>query len=178
LIDSDHVTLNYLTVPDAWNKYDYASTVSVIAHVDDGYDYTVDSEEVDLIYKWDGVYQFKMPDTPVTIRATATAKTYDIDYILDGWSLPQWVSNPVHYGPTALTLTLNNPDRDGYTFKWWKDETWRLFYDEDSDTTQVTINNSPLVDKTYTAQWEVNTYLVRFEMDGHTVNQQVITYRW
>ena len=116
LTDSDHVTLNYLTVPDAWNKYDYASTVSVIAHVDDGYDYTVDSEEVDLIYKWDGVYQFKMPDTPVTIRATATAKTYDIDYILDGWILPQWESNPVHYGPTALTLTLNNPARDGYTF--------------------------------------------------------------
>ena len=166
--------------------FDYGTTIEVSLQIDDGYSFTIDSDDVSLVNKWNGVYAFIMPDKQVTITVTSSAKSYGIHYVLDGWVLPDWVSNPAHYNPTLLTLTLNNPTRTWYKFKWWKDETWRLFYDEDSDTTQIRIQDSPLVDKEYTAQWEAKTYTVKYYVDGtmvwsesvsHNEQADVITHR-
>ena len=176
LQDTQNAKLSYVTVPNIDNKFNYGTIVEVSLQVDDGYSFTIGSDDVNLVNKWNGIYAFTMPDKQVTITAESSAKTYDITYVLDGWILPQLASNPDHYNPTVLTLVFDNPTRDGYIFKWWKDETWRLFYDEGSDTTQVRIQDSPLVDKEYTAQWEAKTYLVKFEMENQVVDQQLITH--
>ena len=177
LEDTENADLNYLTVPSEGNKFDYGTIVAISLHVDDGYSFTINSN-VDLVNRWNGVYEFRMPDEQVTISVESSAKSYNISYELDGGSLADWITNPVNYGPDTNTLILNNPTRNWYEFKWWKDETWRLFYQEGSNTTTIRIQDSPLVDKEYTAQWKVNTYLVKFIMDGQIVDQQRITYKW
>jgi hypothetical protein len=92
---------------------------------------------------------------------------------------------PDSYDMDHLTLTLKNPIREWYTFKWWKDEKWRNI-NAGNTTTTININSSDKSSKLYTAQWDVIEYNVKYYVDGiikwnekvsHNEQADITTYR-
>ena len=97
-------------------------------------------EDLDTVYTFDN----KKATADDTIYVELVQKPVKITYNLNGGNLngetESVVYNNLHVGDTMLTP--NDPEREGYTFKGWKDK------DGKSPSQQVT------GDVTYTAQWE------------------------
>jgi hypothetical protein len=51
LEDTQNAELSYVTVPNTDNTFNYGTTVEVSLHVDDGYSFTINSDDVDLVNK-------------------------------------------------------------------------------------------------------------------------------
>lgn len=79
---------------------------------------------------------------------TPVVTTYTITYDLDGGTVA--TENPTSYTADTETFTLNNPTKDGYTFKGWTGTGLT------EATTKVTINKGSTGDRTYTATWQSN----------------------
>ena len=96
-----------------------------------------------------------IPQTTVTIKKGSTGDkkytanwslvSYKITYKLDRGKVHK--SNPTQYDITSATITLNNPVRNGYSFKGWTGS------NGDTPQTTVTIEKGSTGDKTYTANW-------------------------
>ena len=78
----------------------------------------------------------------VTLYAKWTAVNYTIGYTLNGGSVS---TNPTSYTIATNTITLNNPTKDGYTFKGWTGS------NGNTPQTSVQIANGSTGNKTYTA---------------------------
>ncbi len=107
----------------------------------------------------------------VILYAQWELATYNITYNLDGGTVA--TSNPTTYNMQTSAITLNNPTKDGYTFKGWSGT------DLTGDTnTTVTIQQGSTGDRTYTANYIPNTYYIRFNSNGGTgtMNNQQMTY--
>ena len=64
--------------------------------------------------------KFIMPTKSVTVTANASVITYNINYYgLEGATFAGGVTNPEEYDVASADITLNNPTKDGYTFKGW-----------------------------------------------------------
>ena len=74
--------------------------------------------------------------------------TYTISYDLDGGTVAK--ENPVSYTSETETFTLNNPEKDGFTFLGWEGT------DLSEATITVTIAKGSTGDRTYKATWESN----------------------
>lgn len=112
-----------------------------------------------------------IPNTTVTLYAQWQTEDYNITYNLDGGSVA--TSNPATYNIETTTFTLNNPTKDGYTFKGWSGTD--LTGDENST---VTITLGSTGDRTYTANYTPNTYYINFNANGGTgsMSPQTMTY--
>lgn len=87
--------------------------------------------------------------------------TYNIAYSLNGGANGD--GNPANYTIESDNITLTAPTRNGYTFTGW---TWD---GETTPQTSVTIAKGSTGDKTYTANWELISYNITYNLgDGAT----------
>ena len=93
--------------------------------------------------------------------------TYTITYDLAGGTVEE---NPTSYTVETENIILNNPTKEGYRFIGWTGSNG-----EQAQET-VTINKGSTGDKSYTANWEVNTYTITYELDGGTVEGNPTSY--
>ena len=105
--------------------------------------------------------------TTVTGDVTYYAKwtesniTYSITY--NGLTGATVHGNPTSYTVETAEITLNNPTKTGYTFAGWTGTGL------DNATTTVKISTGSTGNKTYTATWTANTYIVTFNANGGSV---------
>ena len=85
--------------------------------------------------------------------------TYTITYTLNGGT----ATNPANYTVETDTFTLVNPTRTGYTFKGWSGT--QLTGDENK---AVSIAKGSTGNREYTANWNVNDYVLTFDLNGGT----------
>ena len=85
--------------------------------------------------------------------------TYTITYELNEGILATGAVNPIAYDVTSATITLNNPIREGYTFKGWSGT--GLTGDENQT---VAITQGSLGDRTYTANWIPTSYAINYDL--------------
>ena len=96
-------------------------------------------------------------ENTVTLYAVWTADEFTITY---GGLEGATVSNPVKY-TVESTFTLNNPEREGYTFLGWTGS------NGDVPQEEVTIAAGTTGALTYTANWEANTYTISFNKNAN-----------
>ena len=126
--------------------HEYNSVVTASCTMLDGYEFA----------SWSGDFTtetFNMPASNATMTANARPISYSIVYNLDSGQTT--TDNPVNYDVTSATITLNNPTKIGYTFKGWSGTGLA----GDSNTT-VTIPQGSTGDRSYTAHWSVNSYML------------------
>ena len=89
-------------------------------------------------------------------------KAYTISYTLNGGTLA--TANPTNYTAASNSITLNNPTRNGYTFKGWSGTGLT------GDTnTNVTIPAGSTGNRAYTANWIGVDYTIGYTLNGGTV---------
>src|SRR5574344_2023039 len=104
-----------------------------------------------------------------TLYAMWTIIPYTITYTLDGGTNAS--GNPTTYNVESNTITLSAPTKTGYTFTGWT--TTGIT----TPTTSVTIAKGSTGDRTYTANWTINTYTVTFNANGGSdVASQKVNY--
>ena len=103
-------------------------------------------------------YEYKESETLfcLVLKAAWSEKEYVIKYDLNGGA----AMNVTEYGVEDEAFTLNAPTRTGYTFTGWTGT------DLTQPTMTVTIPTGSHGDRTYTANWEANSYSVSFDMAG------------
>ncbi len=89
--------------------------------------------------------------------ATWTATDYSISYNLADGVVS---GNPESYTIENEDITLINPTKEGYTFIGW------LGTDISGTAMNVTIPKGSMGDRTYTATWSINVYLITFDSNG------------
>ncbi len=94
----------------------------------------------------------------VVVTATATAITYTITYDLVGGSVAK--ANPTTYTIETATFTLNNPAKTGYTFAGWTGSNGT------TAQTTVTIAKGSTGNKSYKANWTINSYTLTIKPNG------------
>lgn len=85
-----------------------------------------------------------------TLYAVWELVNYSITYILNNGTVS--TANKTSYTIETSTFTLNNPTRTGHTFKGWSGPGLT------EDTKTVTISKGSTGDRTYTANWTINSY--------------------
>ena len=136
----------------------------------DGWNTSADGNGADYA---DGasVISLAQPGSTITLYAKWRSNDFNITYNLDGGTVE--ISNPTSYDENTETFTLNNPTKEGYTFKGWSGT--GLTGDENLT---VTIAKGSSGDRTYVANYIPNTYYIRFNSNGGTgtMNNQEMTY--
>lgn len=93
-----------------------------------------------------------------TITAIWTPANYTITYDLDGGELNN--DNPNSYNIETEDFELNNPTKEGYAFLGWTGS------NGEEPTLQITIAIGSTGNKEYTANWEIITYSITYELNG------------
>ncbi len=86
---------------------------------------------------------------------------YDIDYILNDGT--NHSSNPDKY-TVEDTITLGEPTKTGYTFLGW------TYEGQTTPIKNVVIAKGTIGEKSYTTNWEANTYTLTFNANGGSVS--------
>ena len=95
----------------------------------------------------------------VILVANYIVNSYTISYNLNEGSAE---NNPTNYTIETDTFTLNNPTKIGYTFIGWTDT-------EGNDLGYfITVSKGSTGDKTYIANWKINTYTISYNLNGGT----------
>ncbi|MBR6017784.1 MAG: InlB B-repeat-containing protein [Paludibacteraceae bacterium] len=105
-------------------------------------------------YDFGGTYT---ANAGATLYAHWNVVNYSIGYTLNGGSVS---TNPTSYTIATNTITLNNPTKDGYTFKGWTGS------NGNTPQTTVQITKGSTGNKTYTANWEKLTYTITYDYAG------------
>lgn len=92
--------------------------------------------------------------------ATWTPDTYNIVYILNGGVNSD--ENPATYTVATETFTLAQPTKAGASFAGWTDETSSV------PVLNVTIDKGSTGDKTFTANWNMSTFTLSYNLAGGT----------
>jgi len=100
-------------------------------------------------------------DANTILYAVWSRNTYTISYTLNGGSVS--TANPTSYTVETEDFTLVNPTKDGYTFAGWTGSNGAIA------ETSVTIVKGSTGDKSYTANWSVDTYTITYDLEGGTV---------
>ena len=108
-------------------------------------------------YDFGGTYT---ANAGATLYAHWNVVNYTIGYTLNGGSVS---GNPTSYTIETNTITLNNPTRDGYTFKGWTGS------NGETPQTTVQIAKGSTGNKTYTANWAPITYNITYDLAGGAV---------
>jgi len=94
----------------------------------------------------------EMPAKAVELTGTFEINTYTIEYNLGEGSLGEGVTNPVTYTVETERFTLENPSKEGYTFIGWTGS------NGEEAQTEVVVEKGTTGDKTFTANWKINSY--------------------
>jgi len=94
----------------------------------------------------------------VTLYAKWNPINYSISYNLNGGAVA--TANPANYNIETATFTLNNPTKNGYTFKGWTGS------NGNTPQTTVQITKGSTENKTYTANWTPITYTITYDYAG------------
>ena len=97
-------------------------------------------------------------DSDITVVAEWSAINYDIIYDLDGGTL--LTANPSAYNIESEKITLNIPQKFGYTFIGW------IGTDVSEPTLTLEIASGSIGNRSYVANWVANTYTVTFDTNG------------
>ena len=105
-----------------------------------------------------------------TFTAHWQISIYTIDYVLGGGTNAG--ANPATFTIQSNTITLAAPQRTGYTFTGW---TWP---GQSEPQLTATVPAGTHENKTFTANWQANTYTVTFDANEGTVSvaTQQVTY--
>lgn len=105
-----------------------------------------------------------------TLYAHWTVIKYSINYIdgLTGSAITN-LNNPTEYTTETAEFTLENPTKKGHTFRGWSGP------DIDGYSTNLKINPTTFTDsqignKTYTANWDIVTYTITYNLAGGTLS--------
>ena len=109
----------------------------------------------------------------VTIPAHSTGnRSYEAHYNADEYTISysglsqeekDRANNPESYTIESNDITLNRPTREGYTFTGWTGS------NGDSPQLNITINHGSTGNKTYTANFDINSYTVTY-MNGVNIH--------
>ncbi len=99
-----------------------------------------------------------MPDSDLTLTASATPITYNIGYDLAGGTLEG--ENPTEYNIETPDFTLINPTKTGYTFAGWTGTGLT------QATETVTVTAGKTDNRSYTATWKLVEYTITYDLDG------------
>ena len=148
--------------------------------------YTIESSSITLDNPTKEGYTFtgwtgsngETPQTSVTIATGSTGDKsytanwtpveYTITYTLNGGTL-----NTTHnsYTIESADFALDQPTKEGYTFTGWTGS------NGETPQTSVTITTGSTGDKSYTANWTINTYTITFEdWDGTELQSSQVAY--
>ena len=98
-----------------------------------------------------------------TFYAKWEAQKYTIKYNLNGGKNNS--KNPSNYTFATSNIKLQNPSRDGYTFKGW--------YSDSKFTKKVkTITKGSTGNKTFYAKWEAENYTIKYNLNGGKNNSK------
>ena len=102
-----------------------------------------------------------------TLYAHWNLNTYSISYTLNGGSIS---GQPTSYNVNTATFTLPAPTRAGYTFIGWTGS--------NGTTAQksVSIAKNSTGNKSYTANWSLNTYTISYNLNGGNISGQKTSY--
>ena len=103
-----------------------------------------------------------------TLTAHYTPTEYRIDYVYNGGSLAEGVTNPNKYYITSDTIIINNPSKTGYTFVGWNDGT--------NTNNPYVLNAGSTGNKTLTAVFTADEYRIDYVLDGGTVTSNPDKY--
>lgn len=92
--------------------------------------------------------------------ASWTPTTYTITYNLDGGTNAD--SNPRSYTIETDTFTLAYPTKSGAVFAGWTGT------DIDGASTSVTVSKGSTGNRTYTANWDISTFTISYNLNGGT----------
>ena len=144
-------------------EYYYEAEVIINAKVKDGYEWNSWENDGQEVSK-DQNYTFSMPAENVELIAKADAIEYTINYELNGGVVR--TENPESYTIETESFTLNNPEKTGYTFVGW------IGSNGETAEKEVTIEKESTGNKEYIANWEINTYLISYELNGGEVRTE------
>lgn len=169
-----------------WKAIDYTITYDLkggsIENANKNPDkYTIESNDITLNNPSRTGYTFAgwtdsngdTPQTEVTIAKGSTGNksytanwtpvSYTISYSLNGGIVAS--ANSDTYTIESNTITLNNPTREGYSFKGWSGTNLT------GDTNQeVTIAKGSTENREYTANWTPITYTISYTLNDGTVS--------
>ena len=103
---------------------------------------------------WNPELPATMPAGDMTVTAQWELNVYSITYDLAGGELAPGESNPEEYTIESEAITLKNPTKKYYTFAGWTGT------DLTEPTETVTIAKGSFGDRSYTATWEVEPYVL------------------
>lgn len=93
-----------------------------------------------------------------TYTANWNVNTYSITYNLNGGNWSPGVSGEASFTIESQSFDLKHPERRGYTFDGWEDS---------SGNKVISIPNGSIGNRTFTANWIINTYTINYEyIDG------------
>lgn len=98
----------------------------------------------------------------LTFNIVSNVYTYSISYNLNGGSIS---GQKTSYNVTTDSFTLPTPTRTGYAFTGWTGS------NGNTPQKSVTIAKGSTGNKSYTANWELNTYTLTFDANGGTVSE-------
>lgn len=110
---------------------------------------------------------FTMGDADATITAKYTPIDYTISYDLQGGSIS---NQPTSYNINTDTFSIPQPTKKGYTFIGWTGS------NGNTPQTSVTIKKGSTENKSYKANWQVNTYSITYNLDGGSISGQPTSY--
>ena len=90
--------------------------------------------------------------------ANWTTDAYTITYNLDGGTNNS--NNPSSYNVTTNTITLGDPEKEGYTFLGWTGNGTIV------PTKNLTLPKGSTGNKTFTANWSANTYTITYSLNN------------
>ena len=148
--------------------------------------YTIESDAITLVNPtrkgydfagWTGT-ELTEPTKTVTIAkgstenrsytATWTPVTYTISYDLAGGALADGATNPATYTIESDAITLVNPTREGYSFDGWTGT------ELTEPTKTVTIAKGSTGDRSYTANWTRNAFVLS-DTDSESTNASLLS---
>ena len=109
-----------------------------------------------------------MPKGNLTVTGAFTIKDYTISYNLNGGSLNEGETNYTSYTVETKDIKLNNPSKKGYSFIGWTGTGLQ------SATMDVTIAKGSTEPRSYTANWNAETYNISYDLAGGSLNSGVI----
>lgn len=135
--------------------YPVGSTLSLSATPATGYQF-VNWTVGETVISTTATATYVMPDQNVSVTANFKPNKYTVTFVVDGETVQ---SEELDFG-TAITAPAD-PEKTGYTFKGW---------DKAVDATV------PASDVTYTAVFTVNSYEVKFTVEGEDYSKSTLEY--
>lgn len=152
------------------NTYYYGANITLVATPDVGYKFVNWSSDNDVITETEANTVITMPADNIVLTPNVEIEEYTISYDLDGGSLKENETNPETYTYFDDDITLNQPEKIGYTFAGWTGS------NGNTAEIDVTISTNTTGDLEYKATYNINTYTVSYVSEGNVIYTDTVNY--